>query len=137
MISRPGWTGRRLSFQEQLDALDLLSCGLTLEETAAQVDTTKGTIVLLVRRHGRPPRRSRRRQRSKLRLSLREREEIRAGIAAGDSLRQIATEIGRAPSTVSREVGASGGRDRYLATCLLYTSPSPRDGLLSRMPSSA
>ena len=23
------------------------------------------------------------------------------------------------------------------ATCLLYTSPSPRDGLLSRMPSSA
>ena len=25
----------------------------------------------------------------------------------------------------------------YLNTCLLYTSPSPRDGLLSRMPSSA
>ena len=28
------------------------------------------------------------------------------------------------------------GNER-LATCLLYTSPSPRDGLLSRMPSSA
>ena len=28
--------------------------------------------------------------------------------------------------------------DKYkLNTCLLYTSPSPRDGLLSRMPSSA
>ena len=27
--------------------------------------------------------------------------------------------------------------DEVLATCLLYTSPSPRDGLLSRMPSSA
>ena len=25
----------------------------------------------------------------------------------------------------------------YARTCLLYTSPSPRDGLLSRMPSSA
>ena len=25
----------------------------------------------------------------------------------------------------------------YTETCLLYTSPSPRDGLLSRMPSSA
>ena len=25
----------------------------------------------------------------------------------------------------------------YVSTCLLYTSPSPRDGLLSRMPSSA
>ena len=27
--------------------------------------------------------------------------------------------------------------DRFLKVCLLYTSPSPRDGLLSRMPSSA
>ena len=27
--------------------------------------------------------------------------------------------------------------DRVLEICLLYTSPSPRDGLLSRMPSSA
>ena len=25
----------------------------------------------------------------------------------------------------------------YVHSCLLYTSPSPRDGLLSRMPSSA
>ena len=31
-------------------------------------------------------------------------------------------------------IGVSGGKD---STCLLYTSPSPRDGLLSRMPSSA
>ena len=29
------------------------------------------------------------------------------------------------------------GFDRYMNFCLLYTSPSPRDGLLSRMPSSA
>ena len=28
-------------------------------------------------------------------------------------------------------------RERLKSTCLLYTSPSPRDGLLSRMPSSA
>ena len=27
--------------------------------------------------------------------------------------------------------------DKHPRTCLLYTSPSPRDGLLSRMPSSA
>ena len=30
-----------------------------------------------------------------------------------------------------------GGNGSYTGTCLLYTSPSPRDGLLSRMPSSA
>ena len=29
------------------------------------------------------------------------------------------------------------GKSRQYASCLLYTSPSPRDGLLSRMPSSA
>ena len=31
----------------------------------------------------------------------------------------------------------SSNPNNYPATCLLYTSPSPRDGLLSRMPSSA
>ena len=32
---------------------------------------------------------------------------------------------------------ATNGRDGLFLACLLYTSPSPRDGLLSRMPSSA
>ena len=32
---------------------------------------------------------------------------------------------------------ASRGRQTEFKTCLLYTSPSPRDGLLSRLPSSA
>ena len=36
-------------------------------------------------------------------------------------------------------VAVSGGKDSLALwdICLLYTSPSPRDGLLSRMPSSA
>ena len=38
---------------------------------------------------------------------------------------------------VDDEDGAHGGRDGLFRVCLLYTSPSPRDGLLSRMPSSA
>ena len=33
--------------------------------------------------------------------------------------------------------GAQDGSTAEGAVCLLYTSPSPRDGLLSRMPSSA
>jgi IS30 family transposase len=65
---------------------------------------------------GAPSRRSRRRSRSPLRLSLTEREEIRAGIAAGDSFRAIARRIGRAASTVSREVGGVAGRSGYRAT---------------------
>ena len=39
--------------------------------------------------------------------------------------------------TTSGGVNWVKGRKDYIYTCLLYTSPSPRDGLLSRMPSSA
>ena len=34
-------------------------------------------------------------------------------------------------------LGTDTGSDGWNEDCLLYTSPSPRDGLLSRMPSSA
>jgi IS30 family transposase len=43
-------------------------------------------------------------------MSFEDREEISRGLAAGDSLRQIAGRIGRAPSTITREVEANGGR---------------------------
>jgi len=48
-------------------------------------------------------------------LSLTEREEISRGVAAGESLRQIARRLGRAPSTVCREVAGNGGRGGYRA----------------------
>jgi IS30 family transposase len=48
-------------------------------------------------------------------LSMAEREEISRGVAAGESCRQIATRLGRAPSTVSRELARNGGRGRYRA----------------------
>ena len=56
------------------------------------------------------------RRRGAGRLSLEEREEISRGLAAGRSLRVIATGLGRSPSTVSREVASNGGRHRYRAT---------------------
>jgi IS30 family transposase len=86
---------------------------------------------VLAKTGGTPSRRSRGKPRSPLRLSLIEREEIRAGIAAGDSFRAIARRIGRAPSTVSREVGGVVGRSRYRATraddraCLAALRPKP------------
>ena len=55
------------------------------------------------------------RHRGELRLSLAEREEISRGLAAGESLRRIAAKLGRAPSTVSREVAGNGGRGGYRA----------------------
>jgi IS30 family transposase len=44
-----------------------------------------------------------------------EREEISRGVAAGQSCQQIAARLGRAPSTVSRELTRNGGRHRYRA----------------------
>jgi len=59
--------------------------------------------------------RPRPRKRSRIALSLQEREEISRGLAAGDSLRTIAARICRSPSTVSREVTRNHGRQSYRA----------------------
>lgn len=48
-------------------------------------------------------------------LSLWEREEISRRLAAGESRRQIARRLGRAPSTVTREVAANGRVTGYRA----------------------
>jgi IS30 family transposase len=47
------------------------------------------------------------------RLSAEEREEILLGLARGTSMSEIARSLGRAPSTITREVAANGGAVRY------------------------
>jgi IS30 family transposase len=56
------------------------------------------------------------RRRARLALRLDEREEISRGLAAGQSLRQIAHGLGRAASTVSREIRRNGGSGGYRAS---------------------
>jgi len=55
------------------------------------------------------------RRRSRLALTLAEREVICRGVTAHQSTRSIARLLGRAPSTVSREMSRNGGCDRYRA----------------------
>jgi len=55
------------------------------------------------------------RQRSRLALTLSEREAISRGLAADQSARSMARRLGRAPSTVSREIKRHGGYGRYRA----------------------
>ncbi|WP_427309210.1 IS30 family transposase [Cupriavidus sp. H39] len=56
------------------------------------------------------------RHRSRLALTLSEREEISRSIVAGLSIRSIATRLGRAPSTISRELTRNGGGQGYRAS---------------------
>ncbi len=56
------------------------------------------------------------RRRSRLALTLAEREEISRGIVADESARAMARKLGRSPSTVAREVRRNGGCDRYRAS---------------------
>jgi IS30 family transposase len=60
--------------------------------------------------------RPRERRRSPRVLTLAEREEISRGIARDLSLRAMAMRLGRAPSTISREVSRNGGLQRYRAS---------------------
>ena len=88
--------------------------GESVSEIARALDRAPGTIHGTLRsRGGIPPRE---RNRSRLALTLVEREEISRGIAAGESIRRIAGRLGRAPSTVSREIVRHGGRSRYRAS---------------------
>jgi IS30 family transposase len=67
---------------------------------------------VLSRRGGFPPARRRRAARV---LTTAEREEISRGLAAGEALRAVGRRLGRAGSTISREVARHGGRAGYRA----------------------
>jgi transposase, IS30 family len=72
------------------------------------------------------------------RLCFAERERISRGLAAGESLREIARDLGRAPSTISREVGGRSGRCGYRATTAQRRAIArlrrPKQSKLSRCP---
>lgn len=56
-----------------------------------------------------------RRVRSRLSLTLQEREEVSRGLVAGLSMRRIAEQLGRSRSTISREIRRNNGRIKYRA----------------------
>jgi IS30 family transposase len=56
------------------------------------------------------------RRRSRLALTLAEREEISRAVVADQSIRSIAMSLGRAPSTISREINRNGGQECYRAS---------------------
>ena len=104
---------RRLSLADEDEIWTRLRAGHAAKPTARALGLSTGTVrAYLVRCGGiRPdPRR-----RSPGRLSFADARRSPRGLAAGRSLRAIAAGLGRAPSTVSREVAGRGGRYRYRA----------------------
>lgn len=89
--------------------------GESLHQIAALFDRNHSSIQRILAESGgiRPAQR----QRSRLALSLAEREEISRSLAAGHPIRRIAQLLGRAPSTISREISRNGGQTSYRANC--------------------
>jgi IS30 family transposase len=87
--------------------------GESLQQIAQLFDRNHSSIQRILAETGgiRPAPRCR----SRLALTLAEREEISRALAAGHSIRSVATSIHRAPSTVSRELWRNGGPAGYRA----------------------
>ena len=100
--------------QRQL-ALRLKARGLSLREIGSQVGCSHQGVALIARRSPRRPARQDRWVPGPGRLTLADREEITLGVHAGQSFTVIAARLGKATSTVSREVAANGGRAQYRA----------------------
>lgn len=109
------WSGnaRRLSHGDRAEIERRIRAGETFEATAAAVGCSTKSIQRFLALTGGIKRRAK--ERSPLRLSLGEREEISLGLTSGESLRSIGRRLRRAPSTISREVAWSGARGRYRA----------------------
>ena len=104
---------RMFSAAESAEVWDRWQRGEGLKLIGRVFDRSSGAIFQHLKPHGgiRPaPRR-----RSGRVLSLDDREEISRGVAAGVSLRSIAAQLHRAPSTISREMRRNGGHRRYRA----------------------
>lgn len=127
--------GRPLSAAERERVLAMLQGGKSPEQAGLEFGCSRSTAYRVWwdwQLRGRRP------GRSSLRLSLGEREEISRGLEAGKGVRQIARELGRAPSTISREVAANKGPVHYRALKAerraVRCAARPKTGKLSSSP---
>ena len=104
-----------LTVEQRQLALRLKARGWSLREIGPQVDCVFQTVAVIARRGSRRPAHLDGWVPGPGRLTLADREEIILGLHAGQSFTVIAARLGKAVSTVSREVAANGGRGGYRA----------------------
>ena len=104
--------GLHLTVEQRRRVRRLRAEGMTVADVAREIGCSLRTIKRVTAIQGREERRTRWSP-GERRLSLKEREEISLGLRRRDSLGTIARQLGRATSTVSREVKANGGREAY------------------------
>ena len=106
--------GEGLSREQREQVWELRPRGHSYAEIARRLGVTARRVKYCVYESGgiRP---GRARSRSRRCLSIGEREEVSRGIARGHSCRRIGEALGRAHTTISREIARCGGRERYRA----------------------
>jgi transposase, IS30 family len=104
-----------LTVEQRQLALRLRARGLSLRKVGPQVGCSHELVRIIVRQAPRRPVRRDGWVPGPGRLTLADREEISIGLHAGESFTVIAARLGKAVSTVSREVAANGGRGPYRA----------------------
>ena len=107
---------KRLSLELEQEVMRLLAKGHSKTEIVRLIGRSRHAVDnVVIRERRRVPAPSKAWDPSSARLSIGEREEIRGGLERGETFTNIARLIVRAVSTVSREVGANGGREGYRA----------------------
>jgi IS30 family transposase len=104
---------RGFTAAEKTELWDRWKRGDSLKAIGELLVSSHRRSIFLVAPHGgiRPAQR----RRSRLALTLAEREVISRGVTAHQSARSIARLLGRSPSTVNQEMSRNGGCDRYRA----------------------
>jgi IS30 family transposase len=136
----------RLSCQQQRELWGRWKQGQTLPQIGAALGKAVSTVHNCLSKDGGIE--PRQRARSEIHLSAAEREEISRAMVAGTSVRSVARQLGRAASTISREIARNGGRQRYRAgqadqrawqqanrpkTCVLASNQSLRHAVAQKL----